>query len=222
MGEKAAPQQVPTDPFRHPLARYLAYADEIGNAVTTYGPCGLTKYMRYFPTITHTYIIMDTLSKGKKAYNLKNNPPKEEKKDEKEDNKDDKKKKGKDDKKSKDKKKGDDKGGEQDQEDKPPEPTPPPILAALDRYGWHMLASVVIPRYTLRQVHCGLEVFADFLRLCRPVRTYFTTALALASIPLIIRPIDAISDHIMDMSYRTVFGTPKSEENKDEKKDEEK
>ncbi|XP_044738519.1 mitochondrial fission process protein 1-like [Chrysoperla carnea] len=99
---------------------------------------------------------------------------------------------------------------------------PHPIMVALDRYVWHMFASVILPRYSLYGIRQSLIKFSNFARICQePIRTYFVTALALASIPVIIKPIDELTDHIMDNSFRKIYGLGDKPDDKD-KKDEDK
>lgn len=90
-----------------------------------------------------------------------------------------------------------------------------------------MLASLLIPSYTLGGVRNGVDRFMCFLKVPRPLRTYAVAFSALTLIPLIIRPIDMLSDHILDVSLRKIYSPPPPpssppKEEEDDKKDKKK
>ncbi|KAM6403715.1 mitochondrial fission process protein 1 isoform 2-T2 [Rhynochetos jubatus] len=71
------------------------------------------------------------------------------------------------------------------------------------------LASVAIPGITINRLcAASLALLGAFTRWPLPLRRWTTTALGLATIPLIITPIDRTVDFLMDSSLRKLYGTP--------------
>ncbi|NXW58564.1 MTFP1 protein, partial [Eurystomus gularis] len=82
-------------------------------------------------------------------------------------------------------------------------------VAVVDTFVWQSLASVAIPGFTINRVcAASLALLGALTRWPLPVRRWTTTALGLATIPLIITPIDRTVDLLMDSSLRKLYGAP--------------
>ncbi|KOB71717.1 Mitochondrial 18 kDa protein [Operophtera brumata] len=81
------------------------------------------------------------------------------------------------------------------------------LVAAGDALIWQTLASVVIPGFTINRIctytHYALGKYAS--KVPPNVRTMMTVGAGLASIPIIVRPIDAGVNVLMDITYRVIF-----------------
>lgn len=82
-------------------------------------------------------------------------------------------------------------------------------VATADTLIWQSLASVAIPGATIHQVVRWSRVavqqsVARNIQLPALFATWFPTVLGLASIPLIIHPIDALVDELMERTFRQV------------------
>ncbi|XP_025030487.1 mitochondrial fission process protein 1 [Python bivittatus] len=83
-------------------------------------------------------------------------------------------------------------------------------VAVVDTFIWQGLASVVIPGFTINRICAGsLYLMGSLTRWPLPVRKWTTTAVGLAAIPFIIKPIDRSVDFLLDSSLRKLY---KSEE----------
>ncbi|XP_037938258.1 mitochondrial fission process protein 1 [Teleopsis dalmanni] len=71
-----------------------------------------------------------------------------------------------------------------------------------DVFIWQMLASVVIPGYTINRITWASKGLLKSVKASKPAIKILPTVLGLASIPLIIHPIDHMVDYIMDNTYR--------------------
>lgn len=95
-----------------------------------------------------------------------------------------------------------------------------------DVFTWQMLASVIIPGFTINRIVKGTGALVrHFNRNCKMRNVkYIPTMVGLASIPIIIHPIDRLVDTFMDKTYRRFFKTdavaetPKIEAAKPKKK----
>lgn len=67
---------------------------------------------------------------------------------------------------------------------------------------WQMLASVIIPGFTINRICWGTGRLLKMAKAAKAVRKTAPTAVGLASIPLIIHPIDKLMDYVMDNTYR--------------------
>ncbi|OXA62151.1 mitochondrial fission process protein 1 [Folsomia candida] len=80
------------------------------------------------------------------------------------------------------------------------------IIAAADTLIWQTLASVAIPGFTINRL-CALSLFllSKNKKLSLPMRKWTTTAIGLASIPFIVKPIDHGVDFLMESTFRKFF-----------------
>jgi mitochondrial fission process protein 1 len=78
------------------------------------------------------------------------------------------------------------------------------LASAADVLIWQSLASVIIPGFSINMLvkFSRLAVSKNTIALPVMVSTWFPTAVGLGSIPLIIHPIDAAVDFVMDKSIR--------------------
>lgn len=67
---------------------------------------------------------------------------------------------------------------------------------------WQMLASVIIPGFTINRICWGTGRLLKMAKAAKTLQKTAPTAVGLASIPLIIHPIDKLMDYVMDNSYR--------------------
>ncbi|NXH21292.1 MTFP1 protein, partial [Bucco capensis] len=82
-------------------------------------------------------------------------------------------------------------------------------VAVVDTFVWQSLASVAIPGFTINRLcAASLALLGALTRWPLPVRRWTTTALGLATIPIIITPIDRSVDFLMDSSLRKLYRTP--------------
>jgi len=86
------------------------------------------------------------------------------------------------------------------------------VMAAADTLIWQTLASVAIPGFTINRL-CALSLLllSKSSRLSLPVRKWTTTAIGLASIPFIVKPIDHGVDYMMDKTIRKVLNPKESD-----------
>ncbi len=77
------------------------------------------------------------------------------------------------------------------------------MIAAADTLIWQTLASVAIPGFTINRL-CKFSFFllSKSKGLSLPMRKWTTTAIGLASIPFIVKPIDHGVHYIMDKTIR--------------------
>ncbi|XP_030847553.1 mitochondrial fission process protein 1 [Strongylocentrotus purpuratus] len=87
------------------------------------------------------------------------------------------------------------------------------VHAVGDTIVWQGLASVIIPGFTINRL-CKLSFFtlSRVSSLPEPVRKWTTTALGLAVIPFIIKPIDKSVDYMMNNSVRRWYHIEPPEE----------
>uniref|UniRef100_A0A1A9UU57 Mitochondrial fission process protein 1 n=1 Tax=Glossina austeni TaxID=7395 RepID=A0A1A9UU57_GLOAU len=74
---------------------------------------------------------------------------------------------------------------------------------AADVLLWQMLASVIIPGYTINRITHFSRIMFKQARARESIVKYMPTAIGLLSIPVIIHPIDRFVDFIMDKTIRT-------------------
>ena len=79
----------------------------------------------------------------------------------------------------------------------------PCIVAAADTLLWQGLASVAIPGFVINRI-----VWAAGRASPLSMRAWLPTALGLASIPLIVHPIDHTIERFMDLAIRPIYGGP--------------
>jgi len=79
-------------------------------------------------------------------------------------------------------------------------------VAAMDTLLWQSLASIIIPGFTINRL-CASSLFLlhKYSKIAPARQKWITTAVGLASIPLIIKPIDHGVDYAMDNSVRKVY-----------------
>ena len=79
------------------------------------------------------------------------------------------------------------------------------VHVTVDTLLWQTLASVIVPGFTINRV-CAATLWAlgRTTRLPLAARKRLTTAAGLAVIPLIVRPIDALVDVTLDLTFRKV------------------
>ncbi|KAL3270786.1 hypothetical protein HHI36_021310 [Cryptolaemus montrouzieri] len=83
-------------------------------------------------------------------------------------------------------------------------PTKKVLLAGTDTLTWQMLASVVIPGYTINRI-CVISAFLLKKSTISPTACkMIVPGIALASIPFIIKPIDHLTDYLLDNSLRKI------------------
>lgn len=67
---------------------------------------------------------------------------------------------------------------------------------------WQMLASVMIPGFTINRICWAVGKGIKMAKFKHPMGKWIPTITGLLSIPLIIHPIDKSVDYLMDESYR--------------------
>ncbi|XP_058825828.1 mitochondrial fission process protein 1 [Topomyia yanbarensis] len=78
-------------------------------------------------------------------------------------------------------------------------------IATGDTLIWQMLASVIIPGYTINRI-CWMSKKALAMgKVKGPLRKWAPTVIGLLAIPFIIHPIDRGVDFVMDETYRKFF-----------------
>lgn len=77
------------------------------------------------------------------------------------------------------------------------------VYTATDTVVWQMLASVIIPGFTINRV-CALSsyLFKKSTSLPDKTRKVIVTTIGLATIPFIIKPIDHATDELLDHTIR--------------------
>lgn len=77
------------------------------------------------------------------------------------------------------------------------------IYTTTDTLVWQMLASVIIPGFTINRV-CALSnlLLKKSEKLPKNTRRWVVTGIGLATIPFIIKPIDDLVDYVLDESIR--------------------
>ncbi|CAM1293157.1 MTFP1 (predicted) [Pycnogonum litorale] len=85
--------------------------------------------------------------------------------------------------------------------------------SAADTMVWQMLASVIIPGFTINRI-CVMSLYLmRKTRVLSPmVSKWSTTAVGLGCIPLIIKPIDNFVDVLLDTTFRKWFKISEDEE----------
>uniref|UniRef100_A0A1A9WIK6 Mitochondrial fission process protein 1 n=1 Tax=Glossina brevipalpis TaxID=37001 RepID=A0A1A9WIK6_9MUSC len=73
---------------------------------------------------------------------------------------------------------------------------------AVDVFLWQMLASVIIPGYTINRITYLSRVMFKQAGARESMVKYMPTAVGLLSIPIIVHPIDRFVDFIMDKTFR--------------------
>ncbi|XP_075069211.1 mitochondrial fission process protein 1 [Mixophyes fleayi] len=92
-------------------------------------------------------------------------------------------------------------------------------VAVVDTFVWQALASVAIPGFTINRLCAGsLYMMGRITRWPLPVRKWTTTAIGLAAIPVIIKPIDRSVDFLLDSSLRKFYGTQANKPDESETK----
>lgn len=78
------------------------------------------------------------------------------------------------------------------------------LIASGDTLLWQMLASVIVPGFTINRICWGSSKLLKVTKLrgAHPAVKFIPTVVGLASIPLIIHPIDHAIDSLMDNTYR--------------------
>lgn len=67
---------------------------------------------------------------------------------------------------------------------------------------WQLLASVMIPGFTINRICWGVQKGLKLAKFNHPIAKWVPTVVGLISIPFIIHPIDKSVDILMDESYR--------------------
>ncbi|XP_063701098.1 mitochondrial fission process protein 1 [Culicoides brevitarsis] len=75
------------------------------------------------------------------------------------------------------------------------------LVASGDTLIWQMLASVAIPGFTINRICWGTRMILKKTKAAKAGK-WISTIVGLASIPLIIHPIDRGVDQLMDNTYR--------------------
>uniref|UniRef100_A0A0A9YUQ1 Mitochondrial fission process protein 1 n=2 Tax=Lygus hesperus TaxID=30085 RepID=A0A0A9YUQ1_LYGHE len=78
------------------------------------------------------------------------------------------------------------------------------IKVGADVLLWQSFASVIIPGFTINRICAGTKYMLKRSRLSK-LSSPITVAVGLASIPLIIHPIDRSVDHAMDLAIRPLI-----------------
>ncbi|CAD5112175.1 unnamed protein product [Dimorphilus gyrociliatus] len=78
-------------------------------------------------------------------------------------------------------------------------------IAGADCFLWQALASVAIPGFTINRLCAGSKFVLHKSRLSSGKVKWITTALGLAAIPFIIKPIDVSVDFILDKTARKLY-----------------
>lgn len=77
------------------------------------------------------------------------------------------------------------------------------LIAGGDCLIWQMLASVIVPGFTINRICWASQKMIKAAKLKgHPIVKFVPTALGLVSIPFIIHPIDGAIDSLMDKTYR--------------------
>ena len=85
------------------------------------------------------------------------------------------------------------------------------LYTITDRLLWHSMASLLFPAITIHAIHKGLTKLISKTNSKMPYIKYISGKYPLATlgslfpIPLIIHPIDHVSDFIMDNTYRVYY-----------------
>ncbi|XP_055385147.1 mitochondrial fission process protein 1 [Condylostylus longicornis] len=74
-----------------------------------------------------------------------------------------------------------------------------------DVFLWQMLASVIVPGFTINRITTLAIRFLRKKDLNKAIKKAIPTGLGLTSIPFIIKPIDHFIDYVMDNTYRKYF-----------------
>jgi mitochondrial fission process protein 1 len=88
------------------------------------------------------------------------------------------------------------------------EPTDRVVRLGCDVLVWQMLASVMIPGYTIRAITAGSKRICEsgaLKNLPAGFRRWTPTIVGLSTIPLIIHPIDHAVDRFMDTVFRQIW-----------------
>ncbi|KAG8327988.1 mitochondrial fission process protein 1-like [Homalodisca vitripennis] len=77
------------------------------------------------------------------------------------------------------------------------------LLKTVDALVWQSLASVIVPGFTINRLCWGTRtMLVKGVRLPGHVGKYMSVAVGLGAIPFIIKPIDRVIDHFMDLVVR--------------------
>lgn len=77
------------------------------------------------------------------------------------------------------------------------------VYAGSDVLLWQMLASVIIPGFTINRIcWATYKVLKETTKIHKNPRNYIVTAVGLTAIPFIIHPIDSLVDKILDNTIR--------------------
>lgn len=84
------------------------------------------------------------------------------------------------------------------------------FIAGVDTLIWQSFASVIIPGITINRI-CALSLYTmkHTTKLPSKTRKWLTTAIGLACIPFIVKPIDIFVEFVMDETFRKAVGTGK-------------
>ena len=80
------------------------------------------------------------------------------------------------------------------------------LIEGFDALVWQLAASVALPGYTIHQVVAISVLILDSLGLSDGPWTAVPTALGLATIPLIVKPLDELAEVGMDVTLRRLWG----------------
>lgn len=78
------------------------------------------------------------------------------------------------------------------------------VYMAVDSFTWQMLASVVIPGYTVNRICTFSNMLMKKYNIAKKRRLTIVPIVGLASIPIILKPIDHLTDKILDASLRNI------------------
>lgn len=107
------------------------------------------------------------------------------------------------------------------QHDESPEKMKHVMLTATDTLLWQSFASVIIPGFTINRICAAVQFAQKRTSICTLRNPMIQTIVGLASIPIIIHPIDALVENVMNLTYRKWVGwhsKSKAESNGDDKK----
>ena len=78
--------------------------------------------------------------------------------------------------------------------------------SAGDTLIWQMLASVIVPGFTINRI-CAASTYLlqKNKSLGKNARQWIVIATGIAAIPIIIKPIDHLTDRFMDQTYRKLI-----------------
>ena len=81
-------------------------------------------------------------------------------------------------------------------------------LTFFDTFTWHIFASMLLPAFTIHAiVNNSKKLFTKMnLKNTSTIKKYGPSAIGLSSIPLIIHPLDHLTDYAMDNSLRKIYG----------------